>query len=233
MNCQEFDEIWNRLLDDETLAGYKRFAGLEVPPHELVELEGVAIQHARKCQRCCQAQAWNRKLREALRAWAVGDRKTLAHSPRLEGCSLAEPSLGSPRLPRRWKARLSAGAALVAAAILIAVVLTSAPDRLWHTDREGNHPGRGTSLDLAADSRSTARQADAKLLSEAVSDATAATWNLARSTSQPAAWLGRDVFKAATFLTAPLRSAIRKSRFSRPSTASEARPPEPSRTPAK
>ena len=197
MNCQEFDEIWNRLLDHETLAEYKRFAGLEVPPRELVELEEAALRHARECPRCCQAQASHQRLREALRAWSLGDRRTQAPPPQLVDCIRSEPEFGSRRPYGRWKARPAVAAAKVAAATLIAVLLTKAPGRLPHPQRDGDNSGRGAPLDLAAGTRSAPRAADARLLGKAVWDVTTATWDLAQTTSRPAAGLGRDVLEVA------------------------------------
>jgi hypothetical protein len=197
MKCQEFDEIWNRLLDSETLADYKRFAGLEISPRKLGELEGAAMEHARECPRCCQAQASYQRLREALRIWAVSECKTLAPSRQLVDCNMATPALGLRRPLGRRKARLAASAAIVAAATLIAVLLTHAQIRFPNPAREGDQTGLGASLEHAAECQLASRPADARLLSEAISDATDATWDLAQATSRPAAWISRDLLEAA------------------------------------
>jgi hypothetical protein len=97
---------------------------------------------------------------------------------------LADRALAARRRSRRRRFVWSAGAGL-AATILAFLFLPAS----W---RVGGH---ATRTDPPS---ATRRNTDADVLREALADATDATWDLARSTSEPATRLGREVLEAAT-----------------------------------
>jgi len=130
-------------------------------------------------------------------------------SPALVERILAEQKTGSSRRARRWRAALPLGAAVAAVACLIALVLAPLP---WRLERVSPGIDRGRPAGRASGSalRPSNRQADSRVLSEALADATAASWDLARTTSEPAARLGRQVLESATRVENPSRAGIRR-----------------------
>jgi len=197
MNCQDCDQIWNELLDAESLSRERVATGIEPSPRLLAEREQMACTHAMGCSRCRQVRARYETLRRALRAWAASARPELTLSPALVERILAEQKTGSSRRSRRWRAALSLGAAVAAVACLIALVLSPMP---WRLERVSPRSDRGRPAGPASGSalHPSNRQSDSRVLSEALADATAATWDLARTTSEPAARLGRQMIESAT-----------------------------------
>jgi hypothetical protein len=98
---------------------------------------------------------------------------------------------------------LAAAAAIVAC--LIAVFMVPLPRRLEPVSLSG---GRGRHAGQASGSAllQTSRPADSRVLSAALADATAATWDLARTTSEPASRLGRRMLESAAQLERPVRA---------------------------
>ena len=148
MNCQECDQIWNQLLDAESLARPRVATDLEPSPQLLAEREQAACAHALSCPRCRQVRARYETLRHALRAW-LSPRPEMTLSPALLERILAEQKTGSSRRPRRWRAALPLGAAVAAVACLIALVLAPLP---WRLERVSPASDRGRSAGLASES---------------------------------------------------------------------------------
>jgi hypothetical protein len=196
MNCQDHDQIWNELLDAESLTRVRVATDLEPPRQLLAEREQAACTHALGCPRCHLAQVKYETLRRALRAWISSARPAMTLSPALLDRILAEEKIHSSRRRRRWRVVLPLGAALSAVACLITLVLVPIP---WRLERLSPGSDRRRPVDPASgsDLRRSVRQADARGLSDALADATAATWDLARITSEPAARLGRQVLETA------------------------------------
>jgi hypothetical protein len=197
MNCQDCDQIWNQLLDAESLSRARIATGLEPLPQLLAEREQAACTHALGCSRCRQVRAKYETLRRALRAWVASARPEMTLSPALVERILAEQKTGSSRRARRWRTALPLGAAVAVVACLIALVLAPLP---WRLERVSPDSDRGRPPDPASGSglRSSNRPSDSRVLSAALANATAATWDLARTTSEPAARLGRQVLEGAT-----------------------------------
>jgi hypothetical protein len=206
MNCYECDQIWNQLLDAEPLPRARVAAGLEPSPQLLAELEQAACTHAQGCTRCRQARARYETLRRALRAWVSTPRPATTVSPTLIERILAEQAAGSIRRASRWRAALPLGAAAAAVACLIVLVLAPLPRRPQGALPGGDRAGAAGPASASA-ARPSNRAADSRILSSALADATAATWDLARTTSEPAARLGRQVFERATQPENPSRAA--------------------------
>ena len=209
MNCQDCDQIWNQLLDAEPLSRARVATGVEPSPQLLAEREQAACTHALGCPRCRLVRARYETLRRALRVWVSSARPKMTLSPALVERILAEQKTGSSRRARRWRAALPLGAAVAAVACLIALVLAPLP---WRLERVSPGIDRGRPAGRASGSalRPSNRQADSRVLSEALADATAASWDLARTTSEPAARLGRQVLESATRVENPSRAGIRR-----------------------
>ena len=189
MNCQECDQTWNLILDAESSARRPFLAEIEPSPQTLAEREQAAHIHARTCPRCQQACSRYETLRQALRAWLSQARPEIGPAEALLKRVMAEQQTRPGRHTRHWRTVFS----LTAAACLL--VLARIP---WKQvisdfgDREGvRKPVNGSVL------RPARNQNVSRVLSEALADATDATWDLARTTSEPAARLGRQVLESA------------------------------------
>jgi hypothetical protein len=180
MDCREFDRVWNSWLDarDDRAADRELEQGLQA-----------AGEHARDCVACGRAHVGYEALHRALAAWSLGIRASACPPPGLaERVVTALPNVSaalpasSRRVLRPWSG-LTLGFAAAAAAAVIALVI--APDR------RRNEPGRPSAP-------APSRRSDSHILEDSLAEAAAATWELARSASEPAARLGRGVLEAAT-----------------------------------
>jgi hypothetical protein len=171
MTCADFERGWNELLDARTNA-----AG---------ELERSLREHAADCPACRPLAARYQLLRRALDAWDhrpaapvdLADRiLTAAGKP-----AASRAASGMRRARPIWRIGLPLATAAAAAIALIFARPTL----------DGPRPIQRTRQPLAA-------EAGTRALNHALADATEATWDLARSTSEPAARIGRQVFDAAT-----------------------------------
>jgi hypothetical protein len=197
MTCREFEREWNELLDAE--AG----GGIERPDPGGAGRERALLEHAVGCPSCGQVSARYLALRRAIRAWGPPPAPSAGLTDRI----LAEihtPTTAWPiyrvvrcELPRT-RVLVSIMAAAMAASVLLGFILDRGIERhrpnepmavLHNTPVEpGRHEARDSAT-LAVDSRA---------LNMALSEATAATWDLARSASEPAARISRQVLDAAT-----------------------------------
>jgi hypothetical protein len=204
MNCQECDQIWNQIIDAESLVRHRVATDLELSPQVLAERERAACSHAMGCPRCRLVRAKYETLRHALRFWLSSARPELTSSPALLEKLLAEHKTGLSLNARRWRVARPLGGAVAAVVCLIAVLMVPLPWRLERVSPDSLR-GRPTGPPSGPAQRPANRQEDSRVLSEALADATAATWDLARTTSEPAARLGRQVLKSATQLENPAR----------------------------
>lgn len=164
MNCRDFEQVWNRVLDDEPRS---RRLDIDDDPAAREILERRLREHAEVCEVCRARQLEFEMLREALRAWS--DRPRV-----LEVGARSGPT-------RRGRAWVAAVGSAMAAAVVAAVAILP--------------PGSPNSLEPIVEAPS-APVAQRDLLGEAVDDATAASWHLARLAAEPAAWLGREMIDA-------------------------------------
>lgn len=195
MNCQDCDQLWNQLLDAEPLAGPRAATGLEPSLRLLAERERAACTHALGCPRCRLVRARYETLRKALRAWLSSARPEPSSSPVLLEKILAEQKTRLSRRAMRWRAGLPLGAAVAAVACLFAILMAPLP---WRLEQVSPASGRGQPAVPPSEliRRPANRQAESRVLSEALAAATAATWDLARTTSEPAARLGRQMLES-------------------------------------
>ncbi len=189
MNCQECDLTWNQLLDAESSARRGLPADLDLSPQDLAERERAARVHAQTCPRCQQACSRYETLRRALRAWLTRARPEIRPAEALLQRVLAEQPTRPGRTTRRWRTWLSL------AAVACLLVLARIPWKQVATnfsDRGGaRNPVGGSVL------KPSHHQYDSRVLSDALAEATDATWDLARTTSESAARLGRQVLESA------------------------------------
>jgi hypothetical protein len=198
MTCREFERAWNELLDAE--AG----GGVERPDPGVAGRERALLKHVVGCSSCGQVSARYLALRRAIRAWGPPPAPSAGLTDRILAeiqtpAAAAWPIYGVVRreLPRT-RALVSIMAAAMAASVLLGFILHRGIERrrpkepmavLHNTPVEsGRHEGRDSAT-LVVDSRA---------LNLAFSEATAATWDLARSASEPAARISRQVLDAAT-----------------------------------
>jgi hypothetical protein len=192
MNCQEFDRIWNELLDAENVAHHGNDHPDAAAGASLNTREEAARLHARSCPRCREVGARNETLRRALQSWA----RRPGASPEPE---LVDRIVAAARRSSQVRVRLRTAIPLAAALAVAASLFLAFGPIQWQAEQP-----RGGPLAVQAGrtdpggAKPPPRQTEALLLSNALADATEATWDLARTTSGPAARLGRQVLEAAT-----------------------------------
>ena len=169
MNCRDFDRTWNDRLDARG-----------EPP----EAEGLALEaHAAACPACRALAVRYRTLRQALVAWGPPPAVPAGFADRfLERLDVAEarPASRAPAL-RAWSIPIA-----MAASLLLAVFLANR-----RSDRGGRaEPGPAPAPSVAS--------AAPRPLTDALAEATSASWDLARHASAPAARIGRQVFDSAS-----------------------------------
>jgi hypothetical protein len=185
IKCRDFDRLWNELLDAAAAVSTDR--------------ERALLDHAAGCPTCRQVAERYQGLRRALRAWGpppmapAGLTDRILAAVRTQALPSEPWSAAIDRASRYSRWGLTAAlAATVAAAITVYLLvgLTIHRSRLEHagpsvTRRPGGVPDPVT-------------VADPRPLHEALASATAATWELARSASEPAARISREVIDVAT-----------------------------------
>ncbi|MDG3005080.1 hypothetical protein [Paludisphaera mucosa] len=174
MNCRDFDQIWNQLLDAES-------AARRDDPGIRLEREASLREHAEACPSCRLRHRQFEALRVAMRAWTARPRPAAEVSPLVAERILraaAEPEILTAR-PRRQGRRVGLAAwALASAAMLALFVLKSDPPRDVRRPQVAAGAPAPRSLNVA------------------VADARAASWRLARTASEPAARLGLAMLDA-------------------------------------
>ncbi len=201
MTCQTFDQIWNELLDAET-AGTRRAPSDAVAGGSTSDREQAVREHAASCPSCLQCQARYELLRQALRSWSLAPRPaSSAPADLVERILAAVPaSFGSSTLPigqtrpvtKYWRSGLPLYAAIATvAAVLVVIVVPINWERRRLDVGRASRSLRNQSPVLSGHQRGHAD------LSASLAGATAATWDLAVTASEPAARLGRGMLGAA------------------------------------
>ncbi len=185
MNCQDFERICNELIDAaSTLPGDEHF-------DRPAESEIALIEHAASCPACRRSFAGYQNLQRATLVWGKAPDPPIGLADRI--LAAAEESLKPSRPAARTRPMALRNRWLIAAAASILALLT-----FGVISRMNFGPARDRGS-LAKATRSHGNGlSESPRLNEALASATEATWDLARSASEPAARLSRQFLDAAT-----------------------------------
>jgi hypothetical protein len=187
MNCRDFERIWNERIDASSSP--LGDLGTRTTPVS----ERALLEHAAACSTCRPKVAGYRALERSILAWGpapappadLADRILVA--ARAQSLSRDTKSL----LPGRRVIRFLVVAASIVAVIAAGFMTRISIDRARDRDRLASlAPGDSPSL--------SSDRSDGAKLNEALASATEASWDLARSASEPAARLSRQLLDAAT-----------------------------------
>ena len=158
----------------------------------------------------CRRVRWLRPDERAVSGVATGDSGVGTADRAVDRVGRSDPGRNSDAddddsVGRKWGGqtetpvadRGGAGAAVAAAAIILAIALPALNRSIDRTQRNG-HPVVSHHTPVGPDRDSATNAGDSRALDTALAEATAATWDLARSASEPAARISRDVLDAAT-----------------------------------
>ncbi|WP_337173616.1 hypothetical protein [Paludisphaera sp.] len=182
MNCRDFDQIWNRLLDAES--GPRRDDGPEATATRMAR-EALLMEHAAACPPCLARHRQFETLRDAMRAWSARPRPAPRASSTVVDRIVRAAPRPEPASPRRRRARPLAWASALAATAAMAAVVLRPPAR----EEPRPEPPRLVSLNTA------------------MADAREASLRLALSASEPAARLGLAMLIATDAEEAPFGDA--------------------------
>jgi hypothetical protein len=182
MNCRDFERAWNHRLDAR-----------EEPP----EAEGVSLEaHAAECPACRSLAVRYRTLRQALAAWGPPPAVPEGFADRvLQHLDVAEVRPASRAVAlRAWWIPIALAASLVLVVLL--------------ANRQAERGGRAEPGPAPAPSVASG---DPRPLTDALAEATSASWDLAWHASAPAARIGRQVIDSASVRlpSATLSSPVR------------------------
>ncbi len=167
MNCRDFDQTWNDQLDAR---GEPR------------EAHGLALEaHASTCPACQSLAMRYRTLGQALAAWGPPPAVPAGFADRfLERFDVAEARPAARVLTMRaWSISIAMAASLVLAAFL------------------ANRSDRDRRVETGPPPAPSVASTAPRPLTDALAEATSASWDLARHASAPAARIGRHVFDSA------------------------------------
>jgi hypothetical protein len=178
MNCRDFERIWNERIDARSLpSGDLGTLGSELALRE----------HAAGCSTCRPKAAGYEALERSILAWGpppfprtgLADRIVLAAQAQVPSTRRAATArrLGRPSI------QVVAAAASIVSIITLGIAVRISINR---SPAPGNPPS------------AVAVRTDGPKLNEALASATEASWDLARSASEPAARLSRQFLDAAT-----------------------------------
>jgi hypothetical protein len=195
MTCRDYERGWNELIDLD------RAGSVRVDPVS-ADTESALLDHAAGCPACRELGARYQVLRRALQAGFQPQAPPVGLTDRI----LAEIDRPSPsawavygevRRERFPRALVAIAAILVAMALPVVYLNQSLRRAQLNRTTTVLHPTPGPrGHNESPDSETVA--VDARNLNTALAEATAATWDLARSASEPAARISRQVLSAAT-----------------------------------
>jgi hypothetical protein len=189
MNCRDFERIWNERIDASSSPsvdlGARAAAGSEL----------ALLEHAAGCSTCRRKMAGYQTLERSILAWGPPPPPPADLADRILVAVRAQPPSGRQgahtRHPGRRLIPILVAAASIMAIIAAGLMTRISIDRSRDRDRQASaSPGHSA---IASSDRS-----DSPKLNEALASATEASWDLARSASEPAARLSRQVLDAAT-----------------------------------
>jgi hypothetical protein len=202
MTCRDYERGWNALIDMDRAYARRDAVGADQLDPAMADTKRALLHHAADCSACRQLGMRYQILRRAIQAGVHSQSPPVGLADRI----LAEIERPSPSAwvvygePRSQLIPPAIVAFAAIAAVLIAVFLPLSylnRDLQSRLDRPKTvlHPTPGPS---GHDEVSETVAVDARSLDTAVADATAATWDLARSASEPAARISRQVLDVAT-----------------------------------
>jgi hypothetical protein len=209
MTCRDFQRKWDELLDEDARRAVVADVAETAPPgaagRRAEEGEALLIGHAAGCPDCRPIADRYQVLRHAIRAWRQPPVPPADLVDRILSTTV-EPTIGSReagtrRARRAWlKHRPNiAIASGLAASLLVAVLMGLS----LHRSRRGradrlDTPTQTAQSDMHSVAGSDRAPDQSTALNRALAEATSATWDLARSASEPAARISRDVLDATT-----------------------------------
>ena len=198
MNCRDFERIWNELIDASSRSSGDDHA------RALAERETALFQHAATCPACRRSAVGYQTLQRAILAWGKAPKPSRGLTDRILAAVESSPPASrlTPRLSRRavfnrWPIAAAASivAVLALGVIISRVNVNLAPDR-----------GRLVESEPLPTSNAGGNPSESPRLNEALASAGEATWDLARSASEPAARLSRQFLDVAGDLDSPRES---------------------------
>jgi hypothetical protein len=189
MNCRDFERLWNELIDARS-----RSPGDGHAPAD-AERETALFQHAATCPACSRSAAGYHALQRAVLTWGKAPEPSRGLTDRI----LA--AVESPPRAARLTSRLSRQAIfnrwpIASAASILAVLALGIIISRMSVNLARDRARLPESVALPAPS-SGANPSKNPRLNEALASASEATWDLARSASEPAARLSRQFLDAA------------------------------------
>jgi hypothetical protein len=207
--CRDFERMWNELIDEgsplfrrqEPGETGRPTAGTRETDEAAAGRERALLDHAASCRSCGQVALRYQVLGRALRAWGpppdapAGLADRILAAVATHTLPRSRQSTGTARARRFWRVGLpmAAAAAAIAAAItvgLLSQLVIEPAGRILPGPSAAKIPAPIRDPDGAG----------GPMLNTALADATDATWDLARSASEPAARISRQVFDAAISL---------------------------------
>ena len=185
MNCRECERIWNELFENSSPSAGDR--------------EQALLEHAVDCPTCRQRAAGYQALRQAILAWGEPPAAPATLADRILVAVRAQtPSVRQRAGISRTVIRLrrSSPVLTAVAASILAVVAAGVIAVMTIEPARGRQ--RMASARPAAPRSGFSDSSEHPRLNEALASATEATWDLARSASEPAARLSRQFLDAAT-----------------------------------
>jgi hypothetical protein len=206
MTCCEFERKLNELIDSEGEAALRAPAVVATGSMPLAtELERAVIDHASRCSACREVAARYQILRRALYAWnsppiapaGLADRILAAAADASVPASSACAIIMEGKRKRLRLVVLTAVAVAAAAGLGLPVIKSLIEhDLLNRPMQPATSVGPAGALVTVGGSSST-RQSGARVLNDALAEATSATLDLARSASEPAARFSRQMLDTA------------------------------------
>ena len=189
MNCRDFERIWNERIDTNS----SPLSDLGGGTRRRSEL--ALIEHATGCPECRRKAAGYHALNQSISAWGPPPAPPADLADRILAAARAEQDSAREtaytRRPGRRLIRALAAAASIMAIIAVGLMTRMSIDRTRDRDRMvAVMPGDSPSP--------SSDRFEARKLNDALASATEASWDLARSASEPAARLSRQFLDAAT-----------------------------------
>jgi hypothetical protein len=206
MTCREFQHQWDALLDADARVvageiGTTPCRSDNPASPAIDDGDEAMLAHAASCPQCRQLAAQWRTLRHAIRAWRQPPMPSAGLTDRILAARSVPQSLQwtdivavERRQMRRGQLVLAGAlaASLLALSVLVRFLTMGNPAPVG---REAKPP---VIVSRDPDLHSVADPDGRHALDRALAEATSATWDLARSASEPAARISRDVLDATT-----------------------------------